>query len=269
METPLITYNLKDRGRQYRGKERNFHLQKIAAAINSPETQERVKHRDMLGYYGHWPRVRFGMNPCEGDAVQPVQPAIVTTHLEASDDGTVKHKAEFLGTKPGQIAAQLFASRTGGFSSAIDEGRPEFFGFDYVLEPNYSSNRGYQLALDSVTGNLTIEGMTLDDIMTAEYNDQLDGVLALVSKLDAANRMALESLSRLSAENEELLSMLSSPALDSVSYKPFSVSKDPARQLINDMNTFKTAPLPSFIAPPSAETPNEKRLFNRLLRHGY
>jgi hypothetical protein len=65
METKIITYNLKDRGRQYRGKERNFNIRSIVSAINGPACQERVKNRDMLGYYGHWPRIKFGMNPAE------------------------------------------------------------------------------------------------------------------------------------------------------------------------------------------------------------
>ena len=63
METKIITYNLKDRGRQYRGKERNFNIRAIVDAINSPECQERVKNRDMHGFYGHLTRVKCGMIP--------------------------------------------------------------------------------------------------------------------------------------------------------------------------------------------------------------
>jgi len=91
MQTPLITYNLKERGRKHRGVERNFNIPKIVAAVNSPACQERVQNRDMIGFYGHWPRVKFGMNPAEGGIAdgkaQAVEPALVTTHLVAHSDG--------------------------------------------------------------------------------------------------------------------------------------------------------------------------------------
>ena len=271
METSLITYNLKDRGRQYRGKERHFHLQKMAEAINSPATQERVKHRDMLGYYGHWPRVKYGLNPCEGNESGALQPALVTTLLTAKDDGTITHKAEFLKTKPGQIAAQLFSSRTGGFSSAIDESKPDFFGFDYVLEPNYSTNRGYQITFDSAAHCFIAEGMTLDDVVVADYNDQLDGALALVNHLTNAHHMTLASFKRLQEENAELLSLLvnQKPTFDSAS-APLSVAKQPAQQLQNDIEFFKNAKLPrlSNSNQENAESFTETRLYTRL-RNGY
>src|SRR5258708_18352055 len=156
MKTEIIRYNLTERGRTYRGKERSFDIPRIVAAINSGACQEKVKHRDMLGYYGHWPRVKFGMNPAEGGVVDGkavrVEPAIVTTYLKALDDGTVEHQEEFLDNDAGKLAYNLYKSKAGGFSSAIDEFRrsgPEFYGFDYVLEPNYSTNRGYDIALDS------------------------------------------------------------------------------------------------------------------------
>lgn len=274
MQTPLITYNLKDRGRSYRGSERNFDTKKIAQAINSPETQERVKHRDMLGFYGHWARVRFGMNPNEGDAVQQVEPAIVTTFLEAKDDGTITHKAEFLSTKAGQIALQLYKSRTGGFSSAIDERKPEFFGFDYVLEPNYSVNRGYELTLDSA-GKLTVQGMTLDDIITAESSEQLDDLLKTITNLNSAHQLALDSLNRLTEENEELLSILEKSGandkkqiLDSVGSSAFTTSKLPAQRILSDIEHFKTAHLPKFAEPKTETDASFSRVLSRI-KNGY
>jgi hypothetical protein len=166
METGVIKYNLKERGRQFRGFARkNLDYAAIATAINSPACQECVKNRDMLGYFGHWPRVKFGMVPQEGGIDYAkgkpffVEPALVTTFLQADANGNIEHKAEFLGTDSGQVAAKMFLSRVGGFSSAIDVIKPEFFGFDYVQEPNYTTNRGY--ALDDV------RGMTPDDVDAA------------------------------------------------------------------------------------------------------
>ena len=83
MQTEIIKYSLADRGRKYRGKDRHFNIAAVVAAINSPATQERVRKRDMLGYYGHWPRVKFGMNPSEGGLESGipsvVEPALVPT----------------------------------------------------------------------------------------------------------------------------------------------------------------------------------------------
>ncbi len=264
METPIISYNLKDRARRYRGQERNFDIKKISAAINSGETQERVKNRDMLGYYGHWARVKFGMNVCEGNAQTMIEPAIVTTFLEAKDDGTVTHKAEFLQTKAGQIAEQLFKSRTGGFSSAIDESRPEFFGFDYVLEPNYSANRGYELVLDSVTGGYSVKGMTLDDIVAADYNDQISAALFLIRNLTNANQFTLDSLKSLQEENEELMSMIVNQERQKSEHGIFSIDKQPTRQILDDIGSFRSASLPRF---ESKKTENKvtERVMNLFL----
>lgn len=111
METGVIKYNLKERGRQFRGFARkNLDYAAIASAINSPACQECVKNRDMLGYFGHWPRVKFGMVPQEGGMDYAkgkpffVEPALVTTFLQADANGNIEHKAEFLGTDSGQVS---------------------------------------------------------------------------------------------------------------------------------------------------------------------
>ncbi|MBL8473788.1 MAG: hypothetical protein JNM98_18505 [Rhodocyclaceae bacterium] len=246
METPVIRYNLRDRGRQYRGKERNFNIRAICDSINGPACQERVRNRDMLGYYGHWPRLKFGMNPAEGglDSGRPalVEPALVTTRLRAEPDGTIEHQAEFLANDPGRVAAKLFASRVGGFSSAIDQDISEFYGFDYVFEPNYSTNRGY--TLDDV------RGMTLDAIEAAIYDEQLHGAMLLLDLANNERRAASETIERLAAENEQLLSMLAargvaaSVALDAVPASGFAVSIEPFEKMRRDAADFRGAALP-------------------------
>lgn len=267
MQTKLITYNLRERGRQYRGKERSFNIRAIVAAINGPACQERVKNRDMLGYYGHWPRVKFGMNPAEGglDAGKPslVEPALVTTLLRAHDDGTIEHQAEFLDNDPGQVAAKLYSGRVGGFSSAIDQTRPEFFGFDYVLEPNYSTNRGY--TLDDV------RDMTLDDIEAAIYDEQLRGLTRLLDSANAEREAASDVIERLSAENEQLLSMLAArgidagATLDAVAVAPLAVSVDVIERMRRDAQVFRSATLPQFVEPQQEPKAEASPLYGRLL----
>ena len=273
METKIIKYNLKDRGRKYRGRDRHFDIDAIVKAINSPACQERVRKRDMLGYYGHWARIKFGILPAEGglEGGKPaiVEPALVTTLLQAYPDGTVEHRAEFLDTDSGKIAARLFQNRVGGFSSAIDAAAPAFYGFDYVLEPNYSTNRGW--TLDSV------EDMTLDDVEAAVKGEQLRGVMELVNRLESALDCANGQIERLSEENEQLLSAAAAgreaETLDSVTVGSIRGGLNAAEQMRSDaayFRGFRAADLPKF-AEEDTETRKEPDLasahpvFGRLL----
>ena len=281
MQTDVITYNLKDRGRVYRGQPRNFDTKRIAAHINSPEMQERVKNRDLVGYYGHWPRQAFGLNPTEGGLKKGkpalVEPAIVTTLLEADANGTIRHQAEFLQTEAGRVSMKLHESRTGGFSSAIDTRENRFYGFDYVLEPNFTTNRGY--ALDSVSD------MDEEQVFDAVMGEYMDAMQVL---LDSANDRAqfqrdqyelLElTLKRTQAENQELMSMLAKagngevPVFDSVlgafsrDNQPLRTSAQATDRFALDCANFPTEDL-KFKQGQSKPKPKRKADSNRLPLH--
>ena len=191
IKTGRIKYNVNNRGRAFRGKDRHFDTTALAKLVNGGACQERVAKGDMLGYYGHWPRVKFGMEPIEGGIVGgkavAIEPAIRTTFLKAYDDGTIEHESEFLETEPGKAAARLFLSKAGGFSSAIDAPKrgnvnvpSAFYGFDYVLEPNYTTNRGYML--DSVNGE---DGLILDQV--AEYNAMIESTNRIFTNYNYCN----------------------------------------------------------------------------------
>lgn len=277
MQTEIIRYNLTDRGRTYRGKPRDFDIPRIVAAINSGPCQEKVKHRDMLGYYGHWPRVKFGMNPAEGGVVDGkavrVEPAIVTTYLKALDDGTIEHQEEFLDNDAGKLAWNLYKSKAGGFSSAIDEYKrtgPEFYGFDYVLEPNYSTNRGYDIALDSA--------LTLDAVEAIEaYQEHIGGMARLLdsvmtdrNNVDAAYRDALKALATVSAENETYISLLTRrKTLDNVASletveSPLLVDCSGMSALERNIRSFKTADLGRFEPLDDQQKPTDKSVSSVL-----
>ena len=76
---PKIRYNLRDRGRKFNGQDRNYNVAKLVANINSPATQETVSTGGMLGYLGHMPRVRYGLEvgeaAVEGKNYVPIEPA--------------------------------------------------------------------------------------------------------------------------------------------------------------------------------------------------
>lgn len=213
IRTKRIRYNLGDRGFKAHGQPRKFNIPLIVSAINSEATQEQVRARAMVGYYGHWPRVKFGMmaseGGIEGKKSVPVEPALVTTYLRAYDDGTVEHEDEFLDDgEPGKVAARLHLSRVGGFSTVIDEVRGRFIGLDYVIDPNFRNNRGY--TLDHANG-LTLDdacGLTLDDVDNAIRDEHLHAMSLVLDGANTERELFNMAMARVEAENEQLLSLL-------------------------------------------------------------
>ncbi len=255
-----IQYNVQHRGREHRGKDRRFDLRAMAALVNSLAIQERVRNRDMVGYYGHWQRMKFGLIPPETVVVDGklinIEPAIVTTYLRAYDDGNIEHETEFLDNPSGKIAARLHDSKTGGFSSAVFA-KPsgnldvptEFAGFDYVLEPNYTTNRGY--VFDGVSADIEAdrERMLLDSVMHSQH--ALSAMNVLYDSLQSDHLLALQTIQRLMEENEELLSMQarSGQILDSVGAPgklPSMVDTAATEAFRKNASAFKTAILPGF-----------------------
>ena len=167
---PIIRYNVKDRGREFLGSERNFDLKKLCKVINGGACQEQVKNRAMFGYFGHGLRKLVGMDVPESAVIAgkytEIEPAVVTTFLKAYENGDIEHQSEFLDTDSGQRAAKLFASKVGGFSSAIKADNYDFCGFDYVYNPNYNTNRPY--LLDSV------ESVSYEDVRLEILQENAD-----------------------------------------------------------------------------------------------
>jgi hypothetical protein len=220
-KTKMITYNVHARGRKALGQDRFFDTAALAKLVNGPAVQERVKLGDMLGYYGHWPRVAFGMATREtgllDGKVIALPTALKTIHLSADNDGNITHQAEFLDNAWGNEAAAHYDSQSGGFSSAIDA-KPgsspsvptDFYGFDYVLEPNYTTNRGHRAMLDAVgAGNLNQEDMlALLDAVSSDSAAMIASKNAMFDSLQHQHRMALETLERVSMENDLLIGRL-------------------------------------------------------------
>jgi len=221
-KTGKIRYNVQQRGRKHNGKDRNFDLPAMARLVNGPAVQEQVEQGDLLGYYGHWMRMKFGMSPPESivldGKVVRIEPAIRTTYLHADADGNIEHEAEFLDTESGRMAESLFDSKAGGFSSAIgarsngiSDIPTAFGGFDYVFEPNFTENRGYML--DSVDADLNDE-VVFDNVIqemalsTAAFNQLFDSLRRDNEFAGTQTRLAMETADRLREENEELLSLL-------------------------------------------------------------
>lgn len=161
-KTKRITFNLKDRARQFTGVSRdNVNIPAWIKLINSPATQEMISTGGLFGYYGHQLRELYGLSVPEtiiahGQQVS-ISPAVRTIELSCDDDGNVTHRQEFLENPFGDKALENYRAKIGGFSAVNDYEMvggviypTVSFGFDYVLQPNYAGNMGHGELMDSV-----------------------------------------------------------------------------------------------------------------------
>lgn len=163
-ETLQCSFSLLDEGRKYTGNHRKYVIENAREICYSPATREKIRLREAFGYYGHGrrqitgqmdlPEVSVVKLPDGGDAIISNIPSNVCTAFDVDKDGKVTHSQDILDTDTGKIVSGLNASRVGGFSWACpgkDGGATGvtklagWSGFDYVLTPGFSSNRGYVL----------------------------------------------------------------------------------------------------------------------------
>lgn len=221
--TDKITYNVHDRGRKNRGVDRNFDTVALANLVNGKAVQEKVRLGDMIGYYGHWPRVAFGMATRETGFVDgqvvALPKAVRTVYLSADDNGNITHQTEFLDTAWGKEAEALYRAKVGGFSSAIDalprtipSIPTDFHAFDYVDEPNFTGNRGHRALLDAVEAGASREAMlaVLLDAVAADSEAMIARHASLFDSVHSQLVQALDVVERLSAENDLLIGRLAS-----------------------------------------------------------
>lgn len=210
IRTEVISYNLNDRGRDFTGVDRKIDIEATMGLINGPVVQEGVRKGDIFGYVGHTFREKYGLDPSEtqidGGKTVVLEPAVRTVMIKAYPDGTLKHQQEFLDTAAGRIAARLYQSKAYGFSSVFFA--PEinglrtprnFFGMDFVRNPNYDTNRGYDSMLDSASaGAMPGEGFA------AEVSAMMDSVDSLLAANEAHVEKITETYMQTCALNDEL-----------------------------------------------------------------
>lgn len=188
-------FNLFHEGRKYTGHHRNYILESARKTCYAPETREKLRLREAFGYFGHGRRqiarklqleeVESVKLPDGSVVILENIPSNITTFFEVNQNGDVEHHQEILeDTKPGQIVAGLHKNKVGGFSWAMN-GRDggalgktsveEFYGFDYVLNPGFATNRGYLLESsdNGVTRDIILESVCqasgLDDKTAEAY----------------------------------------------------------------------------------------------------
>lgn len=192
-------FNLFREGRKYTGHHRDYVLESARNVCLAPETRERIKLREAYGYFGHGRRQLAGkLNLSEVESVklpggQSVilenVPSNVTTFFDVDTEGNVEHHQEILeNNKPGQIVSGLNKSKIGGFSWAMGgadggaHGKTKtsaFYGFDYVLNPGFSENRGFLLeSADENTRDIILENICESGVDTPTAEKYLDSWLA-------------------------------------------------------------------------------------------
>lgn len=173
-------FNLFDEGRKYTGHHRKYILESALNVCYAPETREGIQLREKFGYLGHGRRMladKLRLSETEVVRLPSGQsilveniPSNVTTFFEVGKNGDVEHHQEILlESEPGKTVFGLHKSRVGGFSwacSGADGGAMgatkinSFEGFDYVLNPGFSANRGYILeSADASTRDMIIENI--------------------------------------------------------------------------------------------------------------
>ena len=190
------SFSLLDEGRQYTGNHRKYIIENAREICNSPATKEKIRLREALGFYGHGRRILAGkMNigeveavtlPDGGKAIVSNIPSNVTVAFDVSPEGVVSHSQEVLDTETGKIVSTLHASRVGGFSSATR--LSGFSGFDYVLNPGFSSNRGY--ILEGAADTAGQEQMILECLAATVKDDRKAEEYLAGWKLDTQARLA-------------------------------------------------------------------------------
>jgi len=225
------SFSLLDTGRKYTGRHRKYVIGNARDICYSPAVREVIRLREAFGYYGHGRRILAGRHdltvgevsiltmPNGQQAMVSNVPSNITVAFDVGEDGQVTHTQEILDTETGKIVAGLHSSRVGGFSWACPgedgkQSRPTtlsgFSGFDYVLQPGFSGNRGY--VLESAQGDLILESVAAV-VGNATRAEQL----VAGWRLDAQRRMeamedaVIEGENRLvevMAERDELVEQL-------------------------------------------------------------
>lgn len=225
------SFSLLDSGRKYSGQHRKYLIENAREICYSPAVRERIKMREALGYYGHGRRVLCGRMdiqevdvvtlPDGSQAMVSNVPSNVTVQFDISKDGLVSHTQEILNTETGKIVAALHASRVGGFSWACpgEDGRSAratklsgFSGFDYVLAPGFTANRGY--ILESASG-----GDSILESVAAVLGDQKKAAslvagwqLSELQRIPGLEDQIFESEGKLFAIQEKLADAVSKQA---------------------------------------------------------
>ncbi|MBV4524378.1 hypothetical protein KVG88_30350 [Pseudomonas sp. SWRI74] len=269
--TGVIRYNLNDNGRTFTGQTRKIDIDAAMRLFNGAALQEAIQKGDIVGYVGHQYREKYKLDVpetvIEGGVPVVLEPALRTIYIKCLPTGDIEHEQEFLDTAPGRVAQRLWESRAYGFSSAIfapEEGGlrvPKgYFGMDLVRAPNYDSNRGYAVMLDSADAG-AFAGV---DTFASDNAALLDSVDSMIKESDAFAASVSTDLLKQYQLNDDLIEQnarlleklrqanIEAPMLDSApAVMERGIPMDPGGAMLDSAKRFMgRTDLPGYEAPP-------------------
>lgn len=187
------------------GDERNYDPIQYRKMVENPRTQKRIANGYAVGFYSHHSRQKgagyvAGERDAEGNTVFP---CCKTLSMEWVD-GEVKHEQRILSNKIGLEVQTLIENAVGGFSSLHDLENGDFLGFDYVVSPNFSTNR-------VLVDNLCEDGLCSIDMDTITrkteniVRDNIKGYLSSIGKNNKAVENAIYALEIQEDNSQKLL----------------------------------------------------------------
>lgn len=167
LRTVTDRFSLFNDGRSMGANKRNYILSSVKSMFENAQTQELLRLKEAVGFYGHKPRERakklfIGESEVINIDGRPVivdnVPASRTVDISLDEStGIVTHTQEILNTPSGKIVDALISAGQGGWSWATG-GRDTsqasytktFAGVDYVLQPNYLSLDHPAMMMESI-----------------------------------------------------------------------------------------------------------------------
>lgn len=179
--------------------------------VEDSKVQLQIKNGYAIGFYGHGNRnENMGYIPNEkntnGDEVFP---CCKTLSMEWVEPNLVRHKQRILNNDIGLEVQKLIKSGVGGFSSVHDLKNKQFYGFDYVVTPNLSSNRVF---VDNACKN-GVCNVNFDSVEYKQDNELRENIreyLAEINKYDKETEEALFNLEKHTSEYLENKALMNS-----------------------------------------------------------
>jgi hypothetical protein len=147
-----INFNPFEHGHKL-GTARNYNINKYKDMVTNKVTQTHIKNGYALGTISHDYRDKnTGMLLNTDENGDPIIPICKTLKMEWNEgnNNPVSHRQRILNNKLGKEIQILIKNGIGGFSSAHNLNKGAFFGFDYVIYPNFTTNR---VIVDNVCQN--------------------------------------------------------------------------------------------------------------------
>jgi hypothetical protein len=248
LEIVKETFNIFKDGRTFNPMPQKFLLSALSSVLDSPETKERIRLNEAIGFFGHrFREMTKKIRPTEVEMIEHngkiaavnIIPAIRTKSVSVDEHGNVTHEQEFLDTDAGKAALGCYKSGTGGFSWAMSGSNghntaqgsvtKSFSGFDFVMQPNFIPLHRQQQLLSSMALNcddLLLSGIQEQGVEQEIASALLSAFQADKQEDDNINELLLLNLVAEREVREQLLSSV-------IEKSPFFINESQRNALIN------------------------------------